>query len=105
MGCIEPGKIADEQLIAYIDGEADSATREHIRRCPHCAKRVDDYDLDQRALRALLYRADCPDAQVLGEYYLGLLSPADRAVIEEHVRDCSLCLADIAKLEHFLEEE
>jgi ribosomal protein L37E len=105
--CIAPDEITEEQIIAYIDGEADSATRAHIRRCPCCAKRAHEYDLDQQALRALLYRVDCPDAHTLGEYYLGLglLSPADRAVIEEHVRDCSLCLADIAKLERFLEEE
>lgn len=107
MECIAPDEITEEQIIAYIDGEADGATRKHIRCCPYCAKRAHDYDLDQQALRALLYRVDCPDAQALGEYYLGfgLLSPADRAVIEEHVTNCSLCTADLAKLERFLEEE
>jgi anti-sigma factor RsiW len=107
MECIAPDEITDEQLIAYIDGEADSATREHVCRCPYCAKRAHDYDLDQQALRALLYRADCPDAQTLGEYYLGvgLLSPADRAVIEAHLQECSLCAGDLAKLKRFLEEE
>jgi anti-sigma factor RsiW len=107
MECTAPDEIADEQLIAYIDGEADSATREHIRRCPYCAKRAHDYDLDQQALRALLYRAECPDAQALGEYYLGvgLLSAADRAAIEEHLKNCSLCSADLAKLKTFLKED
>jgi anti-sigma factor RsiW len=106
MKCIAPDEITDEQLIAYIDGEADGATREHIRRCPYCAKRAHAYDLDQQALRALLYRAECPDAQALGEYYLGvgLLSPADRAAIEEHLQACTLCAADLAKLKRFLEE-
>lgn len=104
MECIAPDEITDEQLIAYIDGEADSATREHIRRCPHCAERARAYDLDQQALRAALYRVECPDPQVLGEYHLGLLAPADRAAIEEHLQECSLCAADLAKLKRFLEE-
>lgn len=106
MKCIAPDEITDEQLIAYVDGEADGATRKHIRRCPHCAKRAHDYDLDQQALRALLYRVECPDAQALGEYYLGfgLLSAADRAIIGEHLKECSLCAADLARLKRFLEE-
>jgi anti-sigma factor RsiW len=105
MKCIAPDEITDEQLIAYIDGEADGATIEHIQSCPSCTERAKAYDIDQRALRAALYRAECPDPQTLGEYHLGLLAPADRAAIEEHLQVCSLCLADIAKLERFLEED
>jgi predicted DNA-binding WGR domain protein len=104
MKCVEPGKITDEQIIAYVDGEADVATIEHVRCCAYCTGRARAYDLDQRALRAALYRVDCPEAQFLGEYHLGLLSPADQDAIEAHLRDCSLCTADLAKLERFLEE-
>lgn len=104
MECIEPGKITDEQLIAYIDGEADNTTIEHIHQCPHCAERTRAYGLDQQTLRAALYRVECPESQILGEYYLGLLSPADRVAVEEHLQICSLCIADLAKLERFLKE-
>jgi anti-sigma factor RsiW len=96
--------VTDEQLIAYIDGEADIATTEHVRNCPVCTNKARAYYIDQQALRAALYRIDCPDAQTLGEYHLGLLAPADQAAIEEHMANCSLCMADIGKLDRFLEE-
>jgi anti-sigma factor RsiW len=96
--------VTDEQLIAYIDGEADKATIEHIQSCPHCTDKARAYYIDQQALRAALYRIECPDAQILGEYHLGLLAPADQAAIEEHMANCTLCMADIEKLDRFLEE-
>jgi anti-sigma factor RsiW len=104
MECIEPGKVTDEQLIAYIDGEANGVVIDHIQSCPYCAERARAYNLDQQALRSALYRVECPDAQALGEYHLGLLAPADRAAIEEHLQVCTLCTADLAKLERFLKE-
>jgi hypothetical protein len=105
MECIAPDKITEEQLLAYVDGEADSATLDHVRRCPYCAERARAYATDQQLLRALFYRVECPNAHTLGEYHLGLLSPNARAAIEDHLEICPLCAAEVAELEHFLQEE
>jgi hypothetical protein len=105
MECIAPDKITEEQLLAYVDGEADSATLDHVRRCPYCAERARAYATDQQILRTLFYRLECPDAHTLGEYHLGLLSPTEQAAIEDHLQICSLCAAEVADLEHFLQDE
>ncbi len=104
MECIAPDEITEVQLIAYADGEGDSATIDHLRRCPYCAKRARAYAADQQVLRALFYRVECPDAHTLGEYHLGLLPPADRRVVEAHLQSCHLCAAEIAELRSFLDE-
>ena len=102
--CIAPDEISEEQLIAYADGEATEATVDHIRRCPYCARQAHAYAADQQVLRTLFHRMECPDAHTLGEYHLGLLSPADQDAVEAHLQMCPLCAAEIADLESFLEK-
>ena len=104
MECIAPIEITEEQLVAYADGEADSATLDHLRRCRHCAQRARAYADDLRVLRALFYRIECPEAHTLGEYRLGLLSSSEQTAIEMHLKACSPCASELAELDHFLEE-
>jgi anti-sigma factor RsiW len=104
MMCIAPDEITGEQLLAFVDGEADGATVDHIRHCPHCAARVRAYADIQQFLRAIFYRVNCPEAHTLGEYHLGLLSSIEQAAIEDHLKNCFLCAADLARVERFLEE-
>jgi hypothetical protein len=104
MECIAPGEITEEQLLAYADGEADSVTQDHVRRCSHCAERARSYANDQLALRVLFQRAECPDAHALSEYQQGLLPATEHATIEDHLRICSDCAREIAELDHFLKK-
>lgn len=104
MECIAPDEITEDQLAAYVDGEADSVLLDHLRRCPYCAERVRAYARDMFVLRALFYRIECPDAHTLGEYHLGLLSPDDQATFETHLTTCVMCATELADLDHFLQE-
>ncbi len=54
----------------------------------------------ERALSRKLYRVECPDPHVLGEYHLGLRG--DRPEVAAHVRSCRLCQEELAGLEKFL---
>ena len=56
----------------------------------------------ERELRRSLYRFDCPDAQVLGEYELGLLDAVERTRIATHAADCDDCRAELQTLRAFL---
>ena len=103
MKCIAPSKISDEQLLAYNDDEADQTTLDHVRRCPYCAERARAIAADQLVLRALFFRAECPDAHTLGEFHLGLLSADEQAAIKNHLRTCADCAAEIVDLDHFLQ--
>ncbi len=104
MTCIAPDEITGEQLLAFVDGEADGATLDHVRRCPHCAERARACAAIQQLLRAIFYRANCPEAHALGEYHLGLLSSTEQVAIEDHLKGCFLCAADLARLKRFLEK-
>ena len=53
-------------------------------------------------LARALYRFDCPDAHVLGEYDLDLLAPEQRTAIAAHVVDCLHCTSELAQLREFL---
>jgi hypothetical protein len=52
-----------------------------------------------RALLALMYRAHCPSPEVLGQYQLNLLSPAEKLKVAAHVRACPHCTRELQALE------
>ena len=104
MECVAPDEITEEQLLAYTHNEADDASAAHIQRCAHCAEQARASAADQLVLRTLFHRVECPDAQILGEFHLGLLSPTERAAIQDHLNGCPRCLAEVRELDHFLQE-
>jgi hypothetical protein len=55
-------------------------------------------------LRAAIYRQNCPEPMLLGEYQLGLLDEAAQARIQLHLARCPHCQADLAELVDFLAE-
>ncbi|MBV8714355.1 MAG: hypothetical protein JO020_17745 [Chloroflexi bacterium] len=56
----------------------------------------------ERELRRSLYRFDCPDAQMLGDYQLELLEPEERTRIAAHAVDCDECRDELQTLRAFL---
>ncbi|MFN8459062.1 MAG: zf-HC2 domain-containing protein [Anaerolineae bacterium] len=59
----------------------------------------------EAALRTALYRQDCPEVMVLGEYQLGLLAEVEVARLAAHLEHCPHCQAELARLADFLAEE
>jgi anti-sigma factor RsiW len=103
MECSESGAIRDEELLAYIDGaQVRPAVVAHISHCQHCSSQLATYQRVDRKLIQRLYRWDCPTNQVLGEYQLGLLSSGQAAGVQDHLRRCVLCAAEVAMLTNFL---
>jgi anti-sigma factor RsiW len=96
--------VQGEQLIAYMDGEADEAVKQHIEVCNACAARAEPFIALQRVLLRALYRLHCPQSQVLGEYYLGLLAEAEVVAIQAHLAECPYCPAELEDLKRFLAE-
>jgi hypothetical protein len=50
--CINPTAISDGDLIRYVDGEAEAAVVDHVRRCPACAREAQSLGRLQAALLA-----------------------------------------------------
>jgi anti-sigma factor RsiW len=106
MQCSKPGTIRSEELLAYLAGEkVRPAVKEHLASCQYCSAQLAAYRRMERTLIKKLYRWDCPANQILGEYQLGLLSNEQAAQVREHLQSCVLCVAEVAALNEFLEEE
>ncbi len=105
IGCTRPGAVTPEAILAYVDGDASPDVAQHLRTCPACASEAQVYSRLQGRLGGALYRFDCPPAQALGEYELGLTSPEGRSGVARHVLDCPHCMAELLSLRTFLADD
>jgi hypothetical protein len=103
MECSDPGLIRAEELLAYLAGErVRPVVEQHLAQCPYCSARLADFRHLELSFLSKLYRWDCPPAQVLGEYQLGLLDPATAQAIRFHLHTCVSCVAELSGLGGFL---
>ena len=56
----------------------------------------------ERLLRLVLFRFDCPTAEVLGQYLLGLVPAEERPRIALHAETCDECGAEVETLRELL---
>jgi hypothetical protein len=103
-GCVRPGEISDDDLIAYAAGDCPARVRAHVRDCPRCAAVAAGYAADEERLGRLLFRFDCPSALALGEYQLGTLPAATSRRIAAHLTRCPHCAAELATASGFLDD-
>jgi anti-sigma factor RsiW len=103
MPCGLPPEPNDQELLAYLDGEADSQIEEHVARCPHCRERARQLARLQGQLTARLYRAVCPTTVELGEYHLGLLAGERAAAVARHLAECPHCARETGQLREYLD--
>ena len=94
----------DDQLLAYLEGDLDPEISAQIEKSPADCKRAQELAGLERRLAARLYRIECPESQVLGEYSLGLLSRAEAQAIAAHLQDCPHCSAELAGIREFMRE-
>lgn len=102
MECTQPPALTEDQLTAALDGEAASEVLQHLERCPGCSGRLQRAGQLESALRAGLWRWECPSPQALGDYHLQLLHTDQRAAVARHLDTCPHCAAELADLRAFL---
>ena len=93
MQCRFPPPLTEDQISAAIDGEVEPGVLQHLSQCTSCMSRLEQARRFEQALRARLYRWDCPPVQQLGDYHLGLLSQAGADAIARHLGQCERCRA------------
>jgi len=103
MTCIAPPELNEGQLIAAVEGEPPAQVRDHLERCPTCRARAEDLARLYAGLHARLHRLDCPPADALGEFQLGLLTADQRAMIDAHLSHCPRCRGERAQLDGYLD--
>lgn len=100
MKCIYNKPLSDEQLLAFLDGEADSDTINHLRECPYCQGQLRAMEtFEQR-----LVRATHPNRHTLLDFSFGLTSEATIESLRPHVERCKRCQKILAEFESYKEE-
>ncbi|MBX3013774.1 MAG: hypothetical protein KF832_19790 [Caldilineaceae bacterium] len=102
MACVQPIPLRDDDLLAYLAGEATPAVTAHLAQCDDCHQRLAALAAAERQMSQLFYRRECPSALTLGEYQLGLLSPTLERPIAAHLRQCPHCTNEMALLTSYL---
>ena len=109
MNCISPPELSDRQLLEFLDGEAEPEITHHLGICQYCRNRADTLARLQNGLTARLFRITCPSPLELGEYHLRkyhlqIMPSPQILIIDQHVRECPHCEAEVAQLENFLQD-
>jgi len=104
MNCISPPELEADQLLTYLDGEADQGTISHLEDCEYCREKANSLARLQDRLSSRLYRITCPSSLELGEYHLRILPPSQMLIVAQHVRECPHCGRELAGLEAYLAE-
>ena len=104
MTCYHPPELDDTQLLAYLQGEADSEVAVHLEQCSHCREKAHRLALIHDGLTRRLYRVTCPTPSELGEYHMGLLPPDREAAVAAHLHECHHCAHEVAQLTAYLAE-
>lgn len=103
MECNSPPPLTDEALSLALDELADEATQQHLAQCEACAGRLAQMKQLEAAMQKRLRRFQCPSAQRLSDYHLGMLDADSMAAIKAHVEGCPRCQDDLAMLIEFLD--
>lgn len=100
--CILPPPLDDLALLAYLDGEIASGVADHLGRCPYCCSRAAELAAQERPLRTLLFRIDCPSPDQWRDFYFNLLVDDETAALAAHLQHCPYCTHEMLALQAFV---
>jgi hypothetical protein len=107
---LQPEQIRIRYPQVLGDGEELRRVRDQLlERLIQDAEIRDFFDLDEVELNleeqlvGMLYRIDCRESQVLGEFFLGFLPEEQEVSIKSHCSDCPHCTRELDQLAAYLE--
>lgn len=100
---VSQGKIRLTHLLAYLEGESHPYIILTIEAAPHLLECCRLLQTDLLILQAKLYRYQCPDSLVLGEYVLQMLSNNSLHQLERHLQVCRHCQRELKQMQQMIE--
>ncbi len=102
--CVLPPELDAMQLAAFVTGEADRVTIDHLAVCLHCRVKAASAARVHQSLAHPLFRVHCPTPDDLREYHFGFLPDAQMEEITQHLQSCARCTREIVSLDEFMAE-
>jgi hypothetical protein len=96
--CVAPEEIGEGDLLAFAEGEASPAARAHMARCPFCTQEAAALQQVDSLFAASFHRAECPESELLLRYQVELLSSTEKRRVEQHIKSCRDCQADLTAI-------
>ncbi len=109
--CVSPSQVNDEDYLAALAHDARPEFTRHLSECAFCRqelavyRRLDEGMHLQFGFITSPARALCEEAQRLGDYLLGLLSPVEARKVQQHLLSCTFCSQEVAELQTWLSLE
>lgn len=99
---MDANELSDQQLLAYLDDEADAAITRRIESNPRYRQRLQALARRQKRLEDLLQRLPRPSSLELSQYHLGLLPPARAREIKQYLQKHPHAARQLEILDDFL---
>src|SRR6266496_1578549 len=100
--CITLSPLTDDDLMAALDGEADGQIQSHLQACAYCSARLEHMRRFEQGMHTIMYRADCPSANELADYVMGVDTFDSQQYTENHLQNCVLCREEMQALQMVL---
>ncbi len=102
MDCNQPPPLGDDQLLLFLDGEADPSIIDHLNGCPYCRSQAHTLRHFLAQVKGGLYRGHCPTPLELAEYQQNMLSQELLREIKFHLETCTDCVTELNQLSDYL---
>lgn len=100
--CELPPELDDIKLAAFVAGEADRTTTDHLANCTYCRARAAALARLHQNFAQPFFRAQCPSPDDLREYYFGFMPSSQIDEISLHLQSCARCTRELVLLEGFM---
>ncbi len=106
--CIDPAQVDDADYLAAIAADARPNFNYHLEQCQFCQNELESYRMFDRQMHQHFgfitgpARALCVEAHRLGDFILGLLSQVETKKVDEHLKHCQFCSAEVSDLTSWL---
>lgn len=107
LACIQPDQVNDADYLAALNQDLRPEFERHLAQCEFCRNELQVYRAQDNKLRRHFEfisspdRTLCPEAQRIGEYVAGLMSPLESTKMRQHLAQCAWCRTEAEQLQQW----
>ncbi len=108
VACIQPDQVNKADYLAALNHDSRPEFERHLAQCEFCRGEIQVcLYLDNKLRRHFEFisspaRTLCPEAQEVGEFSAGLMSPVESIKMRQHLTQCAWCNAESEQIRQWL---